>query len=88
MKGDFIAWVGHETDEGRHIFNVSLLEEPDTTGDLVRDASSRKLQLQLKRVIVRAVKDGYVIEFNIFIAKFEYSLGDKLRLFRAIIERD
>ena len=83
-----IARIRHETNERCHIFNVRLFEKADAAGDLVRDTPSRKLQLQLKRVIVRALKDCYVIEFDIFIAKFEYPLGDKLRLFRAIIERD
>ncbi len=71
-----------------HIFDVRLLEKPDAAGDLIRDAAARKLQLQLDRVIMRAVKDGDVVQINIFIAQLEDPLGNKLRLLRAIIERD
>ena len=45
LKGDFIARIGHETDERRYVFDVRLFEEPDAAGDLVRDAPARKLQL-------------------------------------------
>ena len=38
IKGDFIAWIGHETDERRYVFNVRLFEKANATGDLVRDA--------------------------------------------------
>ena len=88
IKGDFIARIGHETDERSHIFDVGLFEKPDAAGDLVRDTPARKLQLQLECVIVRAVKDRDVVQVNIFIAQLENPLGNKLRLFRAIIERD
>ena len=67
---------------------MRLFEEADAAGDLVRDAPARKLQLQLERVIVRAVKDRDVVQVNVFIAQLEDPLGNKLRLFRAIIERD
>ena len=67
---------------------MRLLKETDAAGDLVWDAAPRKLQLQLERVIVCAVKDRDVVQINIFIAKLENSLGNKVRLLRAIIERD
>jgi hypothetical protein len=44
--------------------------------------------LQLERVIVRAVKDRDVVQINVLIAQLENPLRNKLRLFRAIIERD
>jgi hypothetical protein len=81
FEGDFIARIGHEADERRHVFDVRLLEKPDAAGDLVRNAAPRKLQLQLERVIMRAVKDRDVVQINIFIAQLENPLGNKLRLF-------
>jgi hypothetical protein len=39
-------------------------------------------------MIVCAVKDRDVVKVNIFIAQLEDPLGNKLRLFGAIIERD
>src|SRR5205814_5089760 len=88
IEGNFIARIRDEADERRHIFNMRLLKETDAAGDLVGDAAPRKLQLQLERVIVCAVKDRDVVQINIFIAKLENSLGNKLRLLCAIIERD
>ena len=67
---------------------MSLFEEPDAAGDLVRDAPARKLQLQLECVIMRAVKDCDVVQVNIFIAQFENALRNKLRLFRTVVQRD
>ena len=37
---------------------------------------------------MRAIKDSDVVQVNVFIAQFEDPLGNKLRLLRAIIERD
>ena len=67
---------------------MRLLEEPNAAGDLIRNPAPRKLQLQLDRVIMRAIEHGDLVKIDIFITQFEDALGDKLRLLGAIIERD
>ena len=67
---------------------MCLLEEPNAAGDLIGDTAPRKLQLQLNRVIMRAIKHGDVAQIDLFIAQFENSLRDKLRLLSPVVERD
>ena len=64
---------------------MRLLEKSDTAGDLIGDAAPGKLQLQLHRMIMRAVKHGDLVQIDSFVAQLENSLGDKLRLLRTIV---
>ena len=65
---------------------MRLLEKPDAACDLIGNPATGKLQLQLNRVIMRAVKHGDVVEIDIFIAQFENPLRHKLRLLCAVVQ--
>src|SRR5205807_6821938 len=55
---DLIPRIGHEANERGDVFNVRLFEKANATGDLIRNSAKRKFELQLHRVILRAIEQG------------------------------
>ena len=85
FEGDFIARIGDEANEGGDVLDVRLLEKTNAARDLIGNAAARKLELQLDRVIVRAVEDGDLVQLDSFVAQLENALGDELRLLAAVV---
>ena len=86
LKATSSRGLATNADERDDIFDVCLLEESNAARDLIGNAATRQLQLQFDGVVMRAVKHRDVAQVNIFVAQFQDSLGDKLRLFASIVQ--
>src|SRR5260221_3105395 len=77
LKSDFIRRVRNKFHKGSHILDMSLFEEPQTTGDRIRNARASQRQLYLQRLKMGPVKHRDFFEVYSFIAQLQDSLGDK-----------
>src|SRR5207237_4901188 len=71
LERDLIARVRREAQERRHVFDVRLFKKANAARDLIRNAAAGELELQLDRVIMRAIKNGDVVQIDIFIAQLQ-----------------
>jgi len=88
FEGNFVAGIDDEFKEGADVFDVGLLEETESAGDLKGDAAPGEFELHLHGMIVSPVKDGDVVEWNAFLTEFEHALGDEGGLVIIVSERD
>ncbi len=80
FERDFIARIRDEANERGDILDVRLLEKSNAARDLIGNAAPRKFELQFDRVIMRAIQNRDLVQLDAFVAQFENSLGDELRL--------
>ena len=66
---------------------MRLFKKANAARDLIRNTATGKLELQLDRVIMRAIQHGDVVQIDIFIAQLQNPLRDELRLFAPIVQR-
>ena len=87
-EADLVLAVHGELHEGGDVFDMRLLKEAQTTGDLKRDAALGELHLDLHAVEVRTVEHGDVVEFRAFVLQLEHALRDEGGLRGGIVEGD
>ena len=62
LPGELVLRVHGDAKERQHVLDVPLLEETHPGADLVGNPPARQLDLELQRLVVRAVEDGEVGE--------------------------
>ncbi len=80
LPGQLVLRVDDDPQEGQHVLDVALLEEAHAGADLVRDAAPRQLDLQLERLVVRAIENREVREPLPLVVPLEQALRREARL--------
>ena len=87
LPGDLVGGVDHHPQEGDHILDVGLLEEPKAAPDLEGDVPPGQLHLEFHAVIVGPVEDGDLVQGHALVPQFQDALGHELRLLDHIPQR-
>ena len=80
LQRELVAGVPREAQVREHVLHVRRLEEAHAAADDERDAAPRELELDLHRVVVRAVEDRDLGERDALVAQLEHALRDERRL--------
>ena len=80
LPRQLVLRIDDDAQEGEDVLDVALLEEAGAGADLVRDAATRQLDLELERLIVGAVEHGQVLELLPLVVPLQQPLRDEARL--------
>ena len=84
LEGRLLLRVHEEAQVREDVLHVLLLEEAQPRADLVRDAATRQLDLQLEGLMVGAVEDGDLGQRGPLVAQLEDALGHEIGLLRDV----